>query len=153
MDQTTELLRKIANSISERPSNWTRIQGWLTAEFKRERISVSIFGKFPYILELGATVQCKGTLDKLSIRQSLILLKAKKTWLKYCYTKIQETLEEMVEKDWHRDDAIPTEAWIKKREQEILQRTAALAEQEMQRFKAKTSVISRFKGLMPRRHK
>lgn len=112
---TTELIKKLVKDIENEPSSWLRIQDWLIKRFDHGRVGLCVFGKWPYILELDASQQQKGNLDKLTWHQSWLLRQGRQTWLKAKHGGIHESLA-----DWHKKPNLHMEKWVQLREQELL---------------------------------
>lgn len=114
MEITTKLVQELVRDIELDPGTWLRIQDWLTKKFDHGRISLRLFGSWPYVLELDASSQQKGNLDKLTWRQAWLLRAAKTRWLAHKHGGIQKALA-----DWHRNPDVPMAKWIELREQEL----------------------------------
>ena len=114
MDITSALIQELCKDVESSPQSWARIQDWLTKSFPHGRVGLRVFCPWPYTLELDASLQQKGNLDKLTWSQSLRLMKAKQAWVRHKHAFIYQALA-----DHHDHPDVPMPAWAHKRETEL----------------------------------
>lgn len=118
MLDTDLLIEELAADVEGDPASWRRIGQWLNKRFiDHGTVGLRVFGGWPYHLELDASPQQAGNLDKLTFGQFIRVRAAARKWRAHKHGGIYRALS-----DWHQNPNVPMAAWVKKREEEILTR-------------------------------
>ena len=94
MRVTNQLVKELCEDIETEPETWLRSQQWLFKKFMLGRVGLRVFGRFPYTLELDASLKQHGNLDTLTAAQSWRLRRARLAWLASKHGKTQKLIAE-----------------------------------------------------------
>ena len=83
MRVTERLAGELARDIERDPNSWVRYQGWLSKKFEAGRVGICLFGGGRALLELDASPERRGNLDRLSWAATWRLRRARLAWVKH----------------------------------------------------------------------